>query len=284
MAYGLVLAAGCVAFRARIPGWAFYAAAHAAVVLLSAYLVRAGSRGGRLLRDFDMAVTIPVYFLMVCQLVHRIHPVDYDARLIEIDRSIGGIDVMRWMKSIETPLLTQLTKWAWISYYFIPFIPGLVLYARADRARFHEAKLLFILGWLVSYLGYFAVPAEGPAYHEGATGVPQPVWAGHSSALKDVIHALEGEARDTFPSGHAIVAAITIAVCFRNRLWKASAAAVPLSLGVIWSTIYLRYHYLIDVLAGLALAALCVGAGIAWFRHYSSKSNRLQVPGFEAVS
>ena len=112
-------------------------------------------------------------------------------------------------------------------------------------------------------------PAEGPACHEAATGVPQPVWAGHSSTLKELIYALEGEARDTFPSGHAIIAAITIVVCFRNRLWGPSLAAVPLSLAVIASTLYLRYHYLIDVLVGLAVAGLCCVVGVAWHRRHA---------------
>jgi len=281
--YCLALTGLVVLFHARVPHWYLYAAGHAAILVLTAYLVRTESRAGRFCRDFDMALTIPAFFFMVCQLVHRVHPVDYDAQLIAIDRRLGGLDLMHWMKSIETPLLTQVSKWAWISYYAIAFIPGLALYARGQKRAFHETKLLFILGWLVSYLAYFAVPAEGPAYHEAATGVAQPTWTGHSATLKDVIHALEGEARDTFPSGHAMIAAITIFVCFRNRLWGPSVVAVPLSLGVIWSTLYLRYHYLVDVLVGVALSGLCVGIGVWWHRRYNSKESRLQAVEFQAL-
>lgn len=266
VAYCLAMTLVCVVFAGRIPAWYAYAAGHLAIALLTAVMVGAESRPARLLRDFDMPLYLTAIFFMVCQLVHRVHPTDYDAQLIAIDRSIGGIALLRAMGAIETPFLTAFSKAAWISYYFIAFIPAVALYRRADRSAFHETKLIFMLGWLLSYVGYFIVPAEGPGYHQQEVGVAQPVWSGGTSVAKDVIYALEGDARDTFPSGHVIVAALVIFTCVRHRMWTAAAFGIPLALGVIWSTLYLRYHYLIDAIAGLAVAALCAGVGIGWSR------------------
>lgn len=272
----------CVAFRERIPSWHLYAGGHAGILLLTMLMAGAESRAGKFFRAFDMVVYVPAFFFMVCQLVHRVHPVDYDARLIALDRSIGGIGLLGWMRSIETPTLTLLSKLAWISYYFIAFFPGIALYARGARAAprpgsgraFEEAKLVLILGWLVSYSAYFALPAQGPAYHEKETGVPQPAWEGPTPALKEAIYALEGEARDTFPSGHVIIAVLVLFLCVRNGTWVAAAGAVPLSLGVIWSTLYLRYHYFVDVLAGAAVAGLCAGFGVWWYRRDAEGKSR----------
>ncbi len=271
VAYAAVLVAICLAASGRIPGWPFYAAGHAALLALAFVLAGAASPAGRFLRDFDMCLTIPAFFFMAGRLVHLVHPTDYDPQLIAIDRAIGGIAVLEWMRSIEAPWLTRLSKGAWISYFFLPLVPAIALYLRQDRSAFREAKTTYLLGWLVSYLLYFAVPAEGPGYHPQAVGVPQPAWDPTSSKLKEWIHALEGEARDTFPSGHVIIAALTVFVCLRWRLRAVSIAAIPLSIAVVWSTLYLRYHYLVDALAGLLVAAACAWGAVAWHRRHDRR-------------
>ena len=79
--------------------------------------------------------------------------------------------------------------------------------------------------------------------------------------LKQAIHLAEGdEARDTYPSGHVTVAVVTIWFTLRHRLWLA-LISVPQALAVIFSTLYLRYHYVTDVVAGLVLGVLVIFLG-----------------------
>ncbi len=229
-------------------------------------MVGARSGFGRFFRAWDMCLYVPALFLMACALVHRVHPTDYDDRLIAIDRAIGGVAVLRWMGAIEAPFLTLLAKASWISYYFIALIPGVALYRRPRSQDFEETKTVFMLGWLLTFVGYFLVPAEGPGYHADKVGVAQPAWDAATSKAKEWIYALEGDARDTFPSGHAVVAALVIFSCLRNRAWGAAAVGIPVSLAVAVSTLYLRYHYLVDVLAGVVLAGFCALFGTWWYR------------------
>ena len=67
----------------------------------------------------------------------------------------------------------------------------------------------------------------------------------------------EGVYRGSFPSGHTAVALLCL---FRARRLSAglSMLYVPIVTGIIFSTVYLHYHYVVDVLAGAALA--CAGA------------------------
>lgn len=272
LSYCAIVAVLIVATRARIPSWGAYLCGHAAIAFacvgLAAGQSRSSNRLLRFVRDWDIAVYVPALFLMTCVLVHRVHPIDYDAQLIAIDRRIGGIAVLRWMERIQTPFLTDFSKLLWVSYYFIVFVPGIPLYVRGTRDRFEGGKLLLVLTFLVSYLGYFAWPAQGPGYMQQEIGVGQPKWEESkvSPALKETIHALEGEARDTFPSGHVMISAMAIVLCIRNRLWKSAAVTIPLALGIMWSTVYLRYHYLVDGLVGLALVAILTWVGVRWSR------------------
>lgn len=77
----------------------------------------------------------------------------------------------------------------------------------------------------------------------------------------------------SFPSGHAVaVAAIAVGLVIvllpagpRRRLWEIGAAAVATVMAL--SRVYLRAHWLSDVVAGAALgAALAIGAAIAIHR------------------
>ncbi len=270
--YSLFVAVLIFATRERIPNWALFVLGHLACVgmvfLLAIWESRSSRKWLEYLRDFDALFYIVALFMMTTVLVHRVHPIDYDPQLISIDRAIGGIALLKWMESISHPILTDISKVTWILYYPLPLLVGIPLYRRADRTLFYELKLFYVLTWLVSYLGYFALPAEGPGYHQEAIGVAQPKWEETvvSASLKEGIDVMEGEARDTFPSGHVMIAAMTLVACFRYRLRRVSLIAVPLSLAVMWSTLYLRYHYLIDGIVGIVLVLLITWLGGIWFR------------------
>jgi len=269
VSYSIVIAGLIVLSHSRVPNWWAYSGIHLAVAASCVGMARWRPRHRALafLHDWDVVVYVPVLFFMTCVLVHRVHPVDYDDWLIRIDTRIGGIAVLKWMEGIERPWLTTFSKTVWIFFYFLTLIPGIPLYLR-NREGFAEGKLLVVLCFLGSYVGYYALPAEGPGYHQQKIGVAQPDFEQSkvTSTMKDTIYRLEREARDTFPSGHVMVAAMTIVLLLRNRLWKTCWIGIPVSLGVIWSTIYLRYHYLIDGIVGLALVALIAWLGPKWQR------------------
>ncbi|MBI3857133.1 MAG: phosphatase PAP2 family protein, partial [Planctomycetes bacterium] len=66
---------------------------------------------------------------------------------------------------------------------------------------------------------------------------------------------------DVFPSLHCAVTAYLLGFDFRHnrrRFWILLAPGVGLCL----STIYLRYHYAIDVAAGFALSALALALAL----------------------
>jgi membrane-associated phospholipid phosphatase len=74
--------------------------------------------------------------------------------------------------------------------------------------------------------------------------------------------------RDAFPSGHTLVTLLSMAWAWRYRLrvrWPVTVLGVLLVL----STVYLRYHYVVDVLTGSVLAVLCLAFAPAAHRWLS---------------
>jgi membrane-associated phospholipid phosphatase len=112
---------------------------------------------------------------------------------------------------------------------------------------------LITLGFLVSFLGYFLVPARGPRFllDHLQTRPLEGWWA--FPVLREALDWLEGIHYDCFPSGHT---AVTVLAWWSSRrlsrglFWTYSAYTICM----VFSTVYLRYHYAIDTVAGAVVA------------------------------
>jgi membrane-associated phospholipid phosphatase len=63
--------------------------------------------------------------------------------------------------------------------------------------------------------------------------------------------------RDAFPSGHTIIILLITYLSHKIRS-KSFYFYLPYSVLMIFSTIYLRYHYVIDLIAGVFIATITV--------------------------
>ena len=244
------------------------------VLVLSSWAAVSKARWVRALHAFDVVLWIPVLFFVTIAMVHRVNPVEYDLTLLRADAWIGGDRVLRWMETITSPAFNDAMMILWVSYYALPVIPGIEMYVRR-RPRFFEVKTMVLLGFFIAYVGYFAAPAMGAGYYLDRMGVADPgAGAVAMAPLKDAVSAAEGaEAHDTYPSGHVLVAVVTLWYVVRHRLWLGWIAA-PQALGVIFSTLYLRYHYLVDVIAGVLLGAAAIFLG--WWMDRAARNGRGQ--------
>jgi len=274
--YSLGVAAVIVARHGAVPAWGGYAAVHlgvVAAVLLTARTCREDSGPlRRFWRSWDLAAYIIVLFVMSTKLVQRVNPHDVDPMLMAWDRAIGGDRLLRWTMTWSTPLMDEIGKITWVAYFLLPWLPGAALYLRKDPRPFRELKIMLGAAWLAAFSFYYAMPAKGPLHFKEQLGLVDPsCGVAIAGELKVVVSALEGiEARDTFPSGHAMLGALLILLCVRHRLWKTSLLVVPAAAAMVVSTIYLRYHYVVDVLAGLLFCVPIAWIGIAWNRRHGA--------------
>jgi len=251
-----------LAFSGRIPGAGLLALRYLGVVLLVAAASTAARRRpeGRLLGYINILLPIFVVaftFDSMSQLTRYINPPDKDAWLAGLDLSIFGVHPGVWMERIIHPALTTVLQLCYTSYYFLPIALCLILYFRGERDAFERSVFGIVLGFFVSYVGYILVPALGPRFFIGDM-FHADLMRGHiAAAINDTLNLLEGENRDAFPSGHTEVVLIVLLYAWRYRRWY-FWLALPLVSGLIFSTVYLRYHYAVDVIAGVILAPLCV--------------------------
>jgi len=76
--------------------------------------------------------------------------------------------------------------------------------------------------------------------------------------LRHTLDYLEGITRDCFPSGHTELTLLVLYCAWRMNKKLFRLYLIPAT-ALIFSTVYLRYHYVVDVIAG-AIIALAIAA------------------------
>jgi len=208
-------------------------------------------------------------------LIRYINPITYDHLLIRLDYIIFKAHPTIVLERFTTPVNTELLQFAYISYYFLPVILGVTLKIKGKDAEFNKSIFLIILCFFLSYIGYILVPAIGPRF----TMNHLQSFELHGVFLRDIIdsalNTLEGIKRDAFPSGHTAVTLVVLylACRFQRALFW---VFLPVVMALIVATVYLRYHYVIDVIAGVLLSVFSIYIGekyYNWWERHSTKKN-----------
>jgi membrane-associated phospholipid phosphatase len=113
---------------------------------------------------------------------------------------------------------------------------------------------LLALGFLASYVGYFLVPVRGPRFLLSSLQRVPLVGLFSFGALRRTLDVMESAHYDCFPSGHV---ELTIIACWSSRMISSVLFRIffAYTLCVGFATVYLRYHYTVDVMAGALVAA-----------------------------
>ncbi|MFA6571305.1 MAG: phosphatase PAP2 family protein [Bacteroidota bacterium] len=224
---------------------------------------------GSLFIAFRKLYVIPVIFLIYSQVQHYIaviNPHDYDNILIAWDRAIFGTDPTKFFQKISYPVLTEYFQLAYMTYFIMPFIHGIEIHFRKSNEEFNHFAAILLFSFYTSYLLYFFFPAIGPRFtlHEFANLPNELPGLWLTDFFRNIIDTgggiIQGTAypsahvnRDCMPSGHTYITTLNMYIAYRFK----SRLRYPIyifGISLIIATVYLRYHYVVDILAGLACA------------------------------
>jgi membrane-associated phospholipid phosphatase len=214
--------------------------------------------------DIIFPVTcVLVIFDSLGWLVHYVNPEDIDPILIRLDYMIFKNHPTVLLERITSPLLTDMLQIAYCTYYFIPISFGIFLLRNKQREEFNRTLFLILFCYYLSYLGYILMPALGPRFtinHLQTTELQGFIIA---EPIQRLLNQLEGIKRDAFPSGHTgiVVLVLYLAYRFERRFFW---LLLPIVIALIFSTVYCRYHYVVDIIAGFGLTLLSVLLG-EWY-------------------
>ncbi|KYG05557.1 hypothetical protein BE21_39920 [Sorangium cellulosum] len=242
-------------------------AAIAALVSLCVF-VRRATFVPSLLRSVVYRLSLVGTFLLNYLSLRTILPTvrsdSLDAELLQLDLLLFRFEPALWMERFNTRPIVEWFSFFYFSYFFICFTSMLlaVWVARPGRGTTEYAVGTSIV-YCVGQLGYMAVPAYGPI--QALSHLYQgPLDGGFFWGCVSSIVQAGGAMKDVFPSLHTAAPLWFALYTFhrartdRRLFWLAVVAAF-FSFNIIISTMLLRWHYAVDVVAGVALAT-----GAAW--------------------
>jgi membrane-associated phospholipid phosphatase len=269
----LALVAALFSDRINRPGTLILFYACLILLQIIAYILR--KRGGVFRWTYDLIFPVIVVlsvFESLEQLVHSINPRDIDPFLIRLDYMLFSGHPTVLLEKFATPLLTDFMQISYSSYYFLPLLLGITLKVQNNDSAFDRSLFLLILCFYLSYVGYMLMPALGPRYTLNHLQDIELQGLLVAQPIEDLLNRLEGIKRDAFPSGHTGVALTVLYLAYRFKK-KLFWIFLPLVLSLIISTVYCRYHYVVDIIAGILLACLTIYIGEGLYEYREKRVN-----------
>ncbi len=273
--YLLFVAALILLFHnGTVPAWRWLLGAHVLCLGAVHWLVTGYARGGAgraltFLRHFYPVILYTAMFRETGAL-NRMFFVDYmDPVVIGWEQALfGGQPSMLFMEKLPYLWLSELFYIAYFSYYVMIVGVGLALFLRNRPAFFHYVSVISFV-FYVCYTIYIFLPVVGPrlfvreiegyALPEAVQALasthqfPAAVQEGLFYKIMALIYEIFEAPGAALPSSHVAVALCTVYFSFRY-LPRIRHLHLLMALLLCASTVYCRYHYVIDVAAGMATA------------------------------
>jgi membrane-associated phospholipid phosphatase len=257
--FGAFLAVTWARFALVLGVWSSEALLYLAMIAVDAWLVafcRASPTDRRWrARLIFHPIALNVVFAHMKGAIPKIAPERMDAALQRIDAALVGGNLSLRMEPLVHSVLTEALSSCYI--LFFPYLLfSLIWYFRQDLGTLKAFVVGMFTVYGLGFLGYTLVPAWGPwiamarEFRVVLDGGPITRW-------NDAIVRWGTNGVDVFPSLHCALSSYFLFFDRRHTRWRFLVYVVP-CVGLWVSTLYLRYHYFVDVLAGFSLSAFAL--------------------------
>ncbi len=252
-------------------GFALWMATASTLLLVRGEILREGWRRSLLYR---LGVFFPVvlsYFEMGVALPAIANTL-MDGRLLAIDEALLGATPAKTLEALNVRPVVEWVSFFYYSYFYLMaamLLPAL-FFDRGQRLR--ELMCGAVIVATCGHVGYTLVTGAGPyAFMEFSAPLDGGLFWG--LVVKTVESA--GAGLDIFPSLHTAYPTYYALHAFGNRHTKAFRFTWPIiaffAANMVFATMFLRWHYFIDVVAGLALAIAARTVAYAVSRREASR-------------
>ncbi len=264
-----------------VPAWSGLLAAHAAGLVLVHLLIQVQARRPRnrlldFVRHFYPVLLYTAFFVETGSL-NRMFFKDYlDPLVARWEQQIFGCQPsVLFMEKLPWVALSELFYISYFSYYVMIGGVGIALFIRSRRQFFHYVSVVSFL-FYVCYVIYIILPVIGSrAFFHQIDGYalppetqqlavtdtyPASVQSGVFFHIMKWVYRVFEAPGAALPSSHVAVALCTVYFSFRY-LRPIRYAHLAVACLLCLSTVYCRYHYVVDVLAGLLTAGTVVPLG-----------------------
>jgi membrane-associated phospholipid phosphatase len=270
-----IVASSALLFPHRPATWPFFLLAHAAFSLaclqlppmryVTTYITARKPRLAAFLADWYPLLLLAAFYLELGPLNRAVHNGHYfDAIVSNWEQSLfGAHPSSEWAAHMPFLWLSETLHIAYISYYFILYLPAIAIWFRKGPPAFRETIFSLMLVFVVHYVFFIYFPVQGPRYLFPA---PQGgIETGFFYRIAHFVLEVGSSQGAAFPSSH-VGASAAIAIALLRHLPRAAPPVILLTLGVAAGAVYGGFHYALDVTTGLTLGIVLGCASPALYR------------------
>lgn len=240
-------------FHSNLPGWPWYIAAQAVIVALTLLTIRLFHGNPfnalQMVRHWYPIFSFTFLYMQAGLLNQLVFQGYVDDFFSGIDYGIFGTNPNIWLyERLNNYYFNEFIHLCYFSYYVLPAAFGVILYITRDK-EFYRTLFGISITFYFCYFLYILIPAAGPLhlrqgrFEDGGLMVQVMNW----------IYAEVEKPGAAFPSSHVAIALITLMYAYRLHR-RVFWIFLPFIIGLIFSTFYGFYHYVIDSIAGAAIA------------------------------
>jgi len=207
---------------------------------------------GKAYLDFYPLIFMFVIFESFFMILPYFNPHDYDRELAQMDFSMFSVYPTVWIEQWVRPWLTDLLYLDYFIYYPMPLFILVYLYRKRMAYELDRSVFILLVVNYGAYITYFFVPAMGPRFYEPIMQMQTKALNGIflAAPIRDIISVFEPNKFDAFPSLHIATSLTTLTIMFKYNK-KMFAIFIPVIAGIFVAVIYCRFHYVVDVIAGI---------------------------------
>lgn len=200
----------------------------------------------------------------------------FDSYIDGLDKQIFGISPTVWMQAFIHPVLTEFLYILYFIYFILPVLLVFLLYRKKAFKHVEISLFTLFINYYGAYISYFIFPVEGPRYFLAGEHTKNLDGLILSSPLRDFINFCEPSTLDCFPSLHASI--LVVITLLAKKYYKSLLKPFfYLSIIIIFSLVYLRYHYILDILTGIIWAVISVYLGALLYDKFENKFSSLLI-------
>lgn len=247
-------------FHKNVERWYLYLIARVPCILGIVWLIHIDASMPlplRFLRDWYPLSTIALFYFEMGKLTQMVFQRYFDETVIRWEKQIfKGMPSLALSKRFPSLILSEVLHLCYFSYYVIAVFLAARLYVGGQTEPFQETVFAETLTFNLSLLCYPFLPAAGPRYlFEKIEGK---LSKGFFFKLTHSILSRGSSKGTAFPSSHVSLSVIVL-LCACRYDSTAFLILLPMCTGLTLGTVYGRFHYAIDALAGGVLASIVFG-------------------------
>ena len=196
-----------------------------------------------------------------------------DHYFVAADQALFGCQPsLEFSKLMPQAWFSELMYFGYFSYFFLIF--GTALWCYIHRKEiFHKAIFIFVVSFYLYYIIFAIIPVIGPQFYFDPQLIEVPDGYVFCSAMRFFQYVGE-KPTGAFPSSHVGITFIVIIFVYRHcrHLLR---FVLPLFIILTLSTVYIKAHYLVDVIGGFISAILFYFLTSSLYRKINSDSQYL---------